>query len=200
MSIRRISFLGLGGIFFAASLAVAQTFKSDGSAVTLTLSNGVSAVVPFPQARAWSDSVQAWTLGGVEFSPVSTSAVVLFRWSVPKYSDGAAYLVKPNGAVLSLKNSGVWKTLWTRDGKYILGFGDNTLRLWNLKGALRQLSFSEINDFSFSGKSICLDVNVRPYKNGEYSNAEYIQFYSLPMLKKIRSVPALEGTYCEHQP
>ena len=199
MSIRRKSFLGLGGVLLASSLAAAQTFTSDGSAVRLTLGNGVSAVVPFPQGRVWSDSVLAWTLDSVKFSPASTFAVVLFHWPASKYSEQTAYLVKPNGAVLSLKDSEVWKILWTRDGKYVLGFGSNTLRLWNLKGGLRQLSFSEISDFSFSDRSICLDVNVQQNKNGEYVDAEYIQFYSLPMLKKIRSVPALEVTYCEHQ-
>jgi len=43
-----------------------------------------------------------------------------------------------------LKNSDVTRLLWTRDGKYLIGAGGNTVRLWNLVGACGRLSLDPL--------------------------------------------------------
>ena len=113
----RRNLLGISGLFFSFTLTMAQTFKNDGAVVSVTLRNGAAANVPFPEAQPWQDSVQEWTLGSVKFSPDSTFAVVLFNWSVPKYWDATAYLVKQNGTFEKLKNSAVWRAWWIASAK-----------------------------------------------------------------------------------
>ena len=46
-------------------------------------------------------------------------------------------LARPGLPVLTFKNSSVTRLLWTANGQYLLGAGDNTVRLWNLSGGIR---------------------------------------------------------------
>lgn len=46
-------------------------------------------------------------------------------------------LTRPDGVAINLKHGVTGQMLWTADGKYLVGAGNNTLRLWNLSGGVR---------------------------------------------------------------
>ncbi|WP_414657171.1 hypothetical protein ACINK0_01480 [Deinococcus sp. VB343] len=73
----------------------------------------------------------------VLMSPRRDAAAVQFCWDIPKYAFCRVMLARPGQSVLTLKNSDVRKLLWTPDGKYLVGAGANTVRLWNLVGGVR---------------------------------------------------------------
>jgi hypothetical protein len=64
-------------------------------------------------------------------------AAVQFCISHTKEEGCIVYLVRTSGRVQELENSDVKPLIWTGDGTYLIGAGVNTVRLWDLSGAVR---------------------------------------------------------------
>ncbi|WP_152545002.1 hypothetical protein [Deinococcus phoenicis] len=142
-------------------------------------------------------------------SPRGDAAAVRFCWEIGKYDGCQVYLARPSGAVLELKNSNVTKLLWTEDGKYLIGAGENTVRLWNLSGGSRaavpqpfletgQQSVSHIRRFWLRDRDLCVAMNSEIFgPNGGYAVEQLMTTtrYALPLLKPLESVtlPVQEG-------
>ncbi|UQN10628.1 WD40 repeat domain-containing protein [Deinococcus sp. QL22] len=93
----------------------------------------VEVVGPSNQGRPESP----WTMIQTLMSPRGDAAVVRFCWEVGKYDGCQVHLARPGRPVHRLNSSNVKHLLWTPDGQYLVGAGNNTLRLWNLSGGLR---------------------------------------------------------------
>ncbi|NTY02271.1 hypothetical protein [Deinococcus sp. JMULE3] len=122
------------------ALAQAQTDAPPTSAtypVTLVGGRVVSVSAPSPE---WADvGWMTWELDQRQPSLDGRFHALLFRQfsNNPKHDPITVNLVKPDGRVLPLKNSDVFDVTWMPDGQYLLGRGNNTLRLWNTSGGLR---------------------------------------------------------------
>ncbi|GGR43190.1 hypothetical protein GCM10008959_00060 [Deinococcus seoulensis] len=106
--------------------------------VTLIGGRVVSVSAPAPDPHpdgGWME----WKLDQRQPSLDGRFHALLFRQSSnnPKHDPITVHLVKPDGRVLPLKNGDVFDVTWMPDGQYLLGRGNNTLRLWNTSGGLR---------------------------------------------------------------
>lgn len=101
-----------------------------------------------------------------------------------KYWDALIYLVHPNGRVQRLRNDSVLDIKWTNDGKYLIGLGSNTLRLWNLNGGLRQASFQDIRSFEYVDQKLCLNLNWYSATTGQLNRTTEVQL-AVPSLNQI---------------
>jgi len=71
------------------------------------------------------------------YSPAKTAAAVRFCQEYGKFDQCEVWLIQPGRPHQRLANSNVTRLLWSKDGKYLIGAGANTVRLWNLVGGLR---------------------------------------------------------------
>lgn len=78
-----------------------------------------------------------WTLRQTLYAPTKNAAAVRFCWDIGKYGGCETSVARPGQPVLKLAKGDVSQLLWTADGKYLIGAGANTLRLWNLVGGVR---------------------------------------------------------------
>ncbi|WP_345450162.1 hypothetical protein [Deinococcus aluminii] len=100
--------------------------------------------------------------------------------------------------------------LWTEDGKYLIGAGANTVRLWNLAGGMRTAippspsvfsaspqHSSQIVGLAFRGRDLCVQTEDQWYdRNGQpISRSVSTTRYALPMLKVLEIIgqPAEAG-------
>lgn len=132
-------------------------------------------------------------------SPRGDAAAVRFCWYIPKYDSCQMRLVRPNGTVQVLKNSNVRRLLWSKDGKYLIGAGVNTVRLWNLGGgvrtavAMRALPTPgwvyqyEIKRLWWHGSDLCVStLDVGWARTGKASSqASTTTRYAIPSLKVL---------------
>ena len=116
---------------FALLLTAALVVPSPPVTVDFGTRGKVAVPRPAPQADFEAQLRQ------VLMSPRRDAAAVQFCWDIPKYAFCRVILARPGQPVLALKNSNVQKLLWTPDGKYLVGAGANTVRLWNLVGGVR---------------------------------------------------------------
>ncbi|MVN85798.1 hypothetical protein GO986_03360 [Deinococcus sp. HMF7620] len=89
-------------------------------------------------------------------------------------------LAQPGEPVRPLPNSNVRTLFWTADGRYLLGGGFNTLRLWNLAGDVRTRVVESGSRYgepplalSMQGKALC----VRSSRSAS--------LYALPSLSQL---------------
>ncbi|MEF2277684.1 hypothetical protein V3W47_05180 [Deinococcus sp. YIM 134068] len=136
--------------------------------------------------------------------PRGDAAAVRFCWDIPKYDSCQMRLARPDGTVQVLKNSNVRQLLWTRDGKYLIGAGVNTVRLWNLVGGARtavpQTPVDEpnrvtrtrtITGLQLHGNGLCVKLLADVFrKSGGLALAQRSTtvHYALPSLRPVESV------------
>jgi len=132
-------------------------------------------------------------------SPRQDAAAVRFCWEIGKYGGCQVFLARPGLPVLELKNSSVTRLLWTTDGKYLIGAGANTVRLWNLSGGNRaavptpaltgkQRSYSHIQRLWLRDRDLCVAMNSEVFgPNGGYATGQLITTtrYALPTLQPL---------------
>lgn len=163
--------------------------------VEVSFMGGEKVSVQGPEPVADFPAKPAQTL----LSPRGDAAAVRFCWDIPKYDSCQVHLVRPDGTVQELKNSNVTRLLWTADGKYLIGAGANTIRLWNLVGGVRaalprpvllgkQRSFSHIGRLWLRGSDLCVSMNSEVFgPNGGYATGQQVTTtrYALPTLKPL---------------
>ncbi|MFC5847583.1 hypothetical protein [Deinococcus petrolearius] len=71
------------------------------------------------------------------YSPRGDAAALRFCRDIPKYSTCQVFLVRPGLPTRALPRSDVQRLLWSPDGRFLIGAGANTVRLWNLAGGVR---------------------------------------------------------------
>ncbi|GAA5513043.1 hypothetical protein Dcar01_01769 [Deinococcus carri] len=153
-----------------------------------------------------------WTHQQTLLSPRGDAAAVRFCWEIGKYGGCQVFLAQPGRPVLELKNSNVRQLLWTADGQYLLGAGENTVRLWNLSGGSRaavprpvlsgnQQSNSHIRPLWLRDRDLCVAMNSEVFgPNGGYATGSLTTTtrYALPTLRPLTvttlPVPALSDT------
>ena len=79
----------------------------------------------------------AWVNTSTVISPRKDVAAVKFCVDHAMESGCVVYLARPTGRIQELENSDVNLFLWTADGRYLIGSGGDTVRLWNLSGGQR---------------------------------------------------------------
>jgi hypothetical protein len=79
----------------------------------------------------------AWINNATLYSPKKDWVAVRFCTEHAMESGCVVYLARASGQIQKLENSGVDLLLWTSDGRYLIGSGGDTVRLWNLSGGLR---------------------------------------------------------------
>lgn len=104
--------------------------------VELAFPNAAPVTVIGP-ANSAQNAEYPWTHVQTLWSPRQDAAAVRFCWEIGKYDGCQVFLARPGQPTLRLKNSDVKRLLWTADGKYLIGAGNNTVRLWNLVGGMR---------------------------------------------------------------
>lgn len=121
-----------------ALLLTAALFSPVTPRVTVPFEGRSAVTVTGPtnldDAAGWSPP---WSHEQTLYAPDGKAATVRFCWKAVKYHGCRVYLARPSLAVLELKNSSVTRLLWSEDGKYLIGAGENTVRLWNLRGTVR---------------------------------------------------------------
>lgn len=129
-------------------------------------------------------------------SPDGEFLEVHYLGSRPKYWDAHVYLVSPYGKILDLSNGMVRKTQWTEDSQYLLGFGDNTIRIWNMSGKRRQISFGAINSYHYVKNLLCIDSTNYGSGQNAQEGERHIEVYSIPTLAKLPHSPYLDVMGC----
>ena len=134
-------------------------------------------------------------------SPRQDAAAVLYCNDFGKYQPCTVFLARPGQPVMTLKNSDVLRLLWSADGRYLVGAGKNTVRLWNLVGGVRttnpagtpvlnRIRDAQITALKLSGLNLCVLLREDWYKpNGSGQPAQTsltTARYSLPTLKLIQ--------------
>lgn len=99
--------------------------------------------VPFPggpvvtvRASPNTDS-DAWEHKQTLYAPGRRAAAVLFCWESLRFTGCEVMLARPGEPTRVLPDSNVRTLLWTPAGRFLLGGGFNTLRLWNPLGGMR---------------------------------------------------------------
>jgi hypothetical protein len=135
-----------------------------------------------------------WTLRQTLYAPTKKAAAVRFCWDIGKYGGCETSVARPGQPVLKLAKGDVSQLLWTADGKYLIGAGANTLRLWNLVGGVRtaatQVEGSSVQRLWLAqpnqGKAdLCVSVSRMFPINGVYRTAMTTLRYALPTLKVL---------------
>lgn len=179
--------------------ALANTYGLDPKlAVTITTSTGKTVVVKGPKVDLDFDTWWRWKVSNILKSPNEKFTAVLYYGSAIKYWSAAVFLIRPDGTVEELKNGEVRKTQWTEDGIYLVGTGDNTIRLWNLNGGVRQVSFPNIRASRVMGKTLCLNVNWYSPTTGQVSRTAEIHL-AIPSLKQVSDKDTDGNATCEPQ-
>lgn len=174
--------------------------------VTFPKANPVTVTGPENSAQ---NAEYPWTHRQTLLSPRGDAAAVRFCWELSKYGGCQVHLARPARPVRVLNNSNVTQLLWTEDGKYLIGAGNNTLRLWNLSGGGRtavprpflggkQQSSSFIGRLWLRGEDLCVAMTSDVFgPNGGYATGHLMTTtrYALPGLKPLESVtlPEREG-------
>ncbi|WP_155297597.1 hypothetical protein [Deinococcus kurensis] len=156
----RINLLALG--FLLGQAQAQQPLGYDPQlAVTVKTPAGKVVVVRGPQVPIQPDPdfTWRWSVQKVVKNRSGQFTAVLYSGAMSKYWDANVFLVRPDGRIDRLKNDTVRDVQWTEDGRYLIGMGVNTVRVWNLNGGLRQVSNRELMASSVDGQTLCLNVN-----------------------------------------
>ncbi|THF69136.1 hypothetical protein E7T06_13270 [Deinococcus sp. Arct2-2] len=135
-----------------------------------------------------------WTLDQILYAPNRSAAAVRFCWDIGKYGGCETSVARPGQPVLKLAKGDVSQLLWTADGKYLIGAGANTLRLWNLVGGVRTVATQPagsvvqrlwLSKSRLGEADLCVSVAVSTPLNGAYVAAMTTIRHSLPTLKVL---------------
>lgn len=110
----------------------------------------------------------AYGLADMVTSPAGDLKALQWCWESLKFSDCQVQLVTPRAAPVTLKNSSVRQLLFTPDGQWLVGMGDNTLRLWNPQQPeaaprTKVLNMNGLERLEVAGKHICVTGRDRLY-------------------------------------
>lgn len=130
-----------------------------------------------------------WKVISSDSSPNGKFSAIHYSGGRPKYWDAVVYLVSPDGVVSELSNSVVRSVQWTEDSKYLLGFGDNTLRVWNMSGGRRQMNLGRADRYYYGNGLLCINPQSYHIDSEGRQAADPIEIYSIPSLKKLLSTP-----------
>ncbi|PNY82463.1 hypothetical protein [Deinococcus koreensis] len=156
-------------------------------AVTLTTMSGKVVEIRGPEIITGADADLDYRWGPPTVQANRTGKFVAVHYSGNKAPWWASevYLVRPDGRVDRLRNDAVFKVTWTVDGSYLIGFGDNTLTIWNVSGGLRQVAFQDIRAFNYSSKNeICLNLAWYSPTTGQPSRTTEVHL-AVPSLTRI---------------
>ncbi|WP_291425854.1 hypothetical protein [Deinococcus sp.] len=173
---------------------------------TITVDFGAGGKVTLPRPRPDLDvSASHKTF----FSPSRDAAALHFCWDIPKYAFCQVWLARPGKAAQELRNSVVNTVLWTPDGQYLIGAGNNTVRLWNLAGGLRvttpkgptlpgQSPSADITGMRLSGQTLCVFLRedwYRPDASGHITQTNLTTVrYALPSLRRLGAQSTVSAT------
>lgn len=144
-----------------------------------------------------------WTVAQTLLSPRGDAAAVRFCWEAVKYHGCQVRLARPDGTVQLLRNSNVTRLLWTADGRYLIGAGANTVRLWNLGGGVRTAiptpgavfarfprHSSQIAGLTLRGRDLCVRTEDQWYAtNGQQvGRSVSTTRYALPTLRPLETI------------
>lgn len=165
----------------------------------VVLPNGQTVEVPRPDAGM--EDIMVVARPDILFSPSGNAAAVLFSWSVgPKYEGSQLFLAEAGHRALKLETADIWPLLWTKDGKYLIGAGANTVRLWNLAGSVRRaipalparwqrdrkIIRREITGLTLGESALCVHISFVLAKAGASDEGlETVSRYALPSLKLL---------------
>lgn len=114
-------------------------------------------------------------------------------------------LVRPSGQILRLEGGAIGRLLWTPDGKYLIGAGNNTLRLWNLVGKRRSVAVqhpdserqriqtTHIPELWWQGQDLCVEatgVLFQPVGKREFEGrpVNFTARFTVPHLQPVKTV------------
>jgi hypothetical protein len=140
-----------------------------------------------------------WTLTQTLYAPGRRAAAVRFCWDAAKYTGCEVRLAQVRREALVLKNGNVKRLLWSADGRYLIGAGANTLRLWNLMGGVRTVTIRDeipeanwigqplIRRLWLKGNDLCVAARDYIYNTETSARRENVSTsrYALPTLRGI---------------
>lgn len=164
--------------------------------VEIAFPNAAPIVVTGPE-NSEKNAEYPWKHEQTLLSPRQDAATVRFCWEIGKYDGCQVFLARPGQPTLRLKNSDVKRLLWTEDGKYLIGAGENTLRLWNLVGGARTAvpipvpafaplqHTSQIVGLTLDGGRMCVRTEDQWYghNSSQATRSVTTTRYALPTLK-----------------
>lgn len=191
------------------------------AALTVPVAFPDGMVVAVPMRRVEPEDL--FTAGDprVIFNRDRSAAVVQRCVIAPKNSDWCdLWLVRPDRQPLGLKaQGGVVGLVWTPDGRYLVARSDSSLRLWNLRGAVRGVVPGEdlptgqgvtgrrVQRVWFSGRLLCVTAEMWAVPPSDlYPSPTSPGPHTAPMSTRLQSTfayrwPALtpaEGAACRH--
>ncbi|WP_293912956.1 WD40 repeat domain-containing protein [Deinococcus sp.] len=195
---RSVALLSAVCLGFSGLCAAQDGFAYDPKlAVTVTAANAQSVLVPGPKVQTDLDEAFRYDYVATnQVSPDGKATVVHYLGSAYKYWNAAVFLVDANGHLSELKDSVVRRVFWSGDSRYLVGIGDNTVRVWNLSGGLRKVSFGNINASAFSGSTLCIETTDDHAIGGDSDVSRVVELYTVPALRKIISSPATQVLGC----
>ena len=194
----------LGLSLIHASTGAQPHEKAGNSLLAVQLANGVTVKIPRPEAQGWPDNLQEWGPPEVKFTPDRKFAAVIFKWSIPKYKSTKVYLAGPDGQAKELKNGDINSLEWSKDSKFILGFGDTVFRIWDLSGKRKQITGGTIVNYVYYGNRVCIETVLYPQPSVLSGSADQLVYvrerFDVPSLRKISSMRSGDVLHCEHRP
>ncbi|WP_293911883.1 hypothetical protein [Deinococcus sp.] len=198
---RKTVFFEVFVLFLNLSSVSAQQGERCGpnSDVKVQAYNGLEVVVKFPKEEQ-SDTggcLYGWYVALNEESPDGKSTLIHFYSNNTKAWMSEAYVVRHDASVLHLKNDGVKFIAWVPNSQYVIGFGNNTLRLWNLSGGLKTVVADGVNKVKYTDAKVCLEYIRFRSLNNEAEMEVFVDDYAIPRLKKLgtRRVLPVSGAY-----
>lgn len=166
--------------------------------VEVAFPNAASVTVTGPQ-NSEKNAEYPWKHQQTLLSPRQDAAAVRFCWGIGKYDGCQVFLAWLDQPALRLKNSDVQRLLWTQDGKYLIGAGSNTVRLWNLAGGVRTAlpaplpgflplqHTSQVVGLALGGRDLCVWTEDQWYGRNSSRAAQSVTAtrYALPSLKPL---------------
>lgn len=168
--------------------------------LALLLAAAAAVTVTGPENNA-RNAEYPWRHRQTLISPRQDAAAARFCWEIGKYDGCQVFLVRPGLPTLRLNSSDVRRLLWTGDGKYLIGAGANTVRLWNLAGGVRTAvpapgpvfaslqHTSQIVGLALEGRDLCVRTEDQWYgRNSSWSGQSVTTTrYALPMLRPLET-------------
>ena len=163
-------------------LMIFSAFSSAESTVTYDLKlqvdlvayNGQKILIKGPGVYSNATSAYEFKAPSIMKSPDGRYVAVHYIGYWIKYWAAYVYLVDPNGGVQELAEDEVRSISWASDSRHLMGFGDNTFRLWSVSGTLKKLPYD-------SGYGYVYRQNVLYMNSGSA-----VKMYHIPSLEIIK--------------
>ncbi|MDO4246366.1 MAG: hypothetical protein Q4C89_10115 [Deinococcus sp.] len=189
-----------------AVLAGSPVAQAASPTVAVHSPSGQAVKVPVPK----SGDVALAQARLIRLSPRGDAAAVQFCLDVSFFGILLCEvdLVRPGGQILRLKGGAVeGQLLWSSDGKYLIGAGGNTLRLWNLVGGRRltvvnnfgdgpQTRTDHISKMWWQGDDLCVQAQGTVWKavsskGRQGKTTTFTARFTVPHLQPVKAVARL---------